>query len=238
MAIKLKKHFFTFLNLSSFHSNHHVPPLIQVHHFCHLDDPPEPTPLVTPPQSSDDEEVMNDNKNVCHSCVCVLKQCYSLWRCLLQDVCTYLSPAASPPQTLGATGIGSSSPREQPLHPSFPSPRKQPHHPSFSAPEGPATLSCHLPPYMNTEHAQSWPSINVSSKQCRGLHKVVNRFFAFPVGKLGHCSSKKRIHMKKKEERETKYEPLFYIIQDCKFIHYSILALELKEAEKKLIYCK
>eukprot|EP00064_Thunnus_orientalis_P007949 superscaffoldBa00000915_g7971 len=104
-----------------------------VHHFCRLDDPPEPTPLVTPPQSSDDEE----------------------------DVCTYLSPAASPPQTLGATGIGSSSPREQPLHPSFPSPRKQPHHPSFSAPEGPATLSCHLPPYMNTEHAQSWPSINL-----------------------------------------------------------------------------
>lgn len=105
----------------------------EVHHFCRLDDPPEPTPLVTPPQSSDDEE----------------------------DVCTYLSPAASPPQTLGATGIGSSSPREQPLHPSFPSPRKQPHHPSFSAPEGPATLSCHLPPYMNTEHAQSWPSINL-----------------------------------------------------------------------------
>lgn len=30
----------------------------QVHHFCHLDDPPEPTPLVTPPQSSDDEEAV------------------------------------------------------------------------------------------------------------------------------------------------------------------------------------
>ncbi|TMS14870.1 TANK-binding kinase 1-binding protein 1 [Larimichthys crocea] len=105
----------------------------EVHHFCRLDNPPEPTPLVTPPQSSDDEE----------------------------DVCTYLSPAASPPRTLGAIGIGLSSPREQPLHPSFPSPRKQPHHPSFSAPEGPATLSCHLPPYMNTEHAQSWPSINL-----------------------------------------------------------------------------
>ncbi|XP_034450184.1 TANK-binding kinase 1-binding protein 1-like [Hippoglossus hippoglossus] len=103
------------------------------HHFCRLDDPPEPTPLVTPPQSSDDEE----------------------------DVCAYLSPADSPPRTLGAIGILSSSPREQPLHPSFPSPRKQPHHPSFSAPEGPATLSCHLPPYMNTEHAQSWPSINL-----------------------------------------------------------------------------
>ncbi|TKS92324.1 TANK-binding kinase 1-binding protein 1 [Collichthys lucidus] len=105
----------------------------EVHHFCRLDNPPEPTPLVTPPQSSDDEE----------------------------DVCTYLSPAASPPRTLGAIGIGSPSPREQPLHPSFQSPRKQPHHPSFSAPEGPATLSCHLPPYMNTEHAQSWPSINL-----------------------------------------------------------------------------
>ncbi|KAM7386176.1 hypothetical protein PAMA_009017 [Pampus argenteus] len=105
----------------------------EVHHFCRLDNHPEPTPLVTPPQSSDDEE----------------------------DVCTYLSPAASPPRTLGATGIGSLSPREKPLHPSFPSPRKLPHHPSFSAPEGPATLSCHLPPYMNTEHAQSWPSINL-----------------------------------------------------------------------------
>ncbi|XP_041634018.1 TANK-binding kinase 1-binding protein 1-like isoform X2 [Cheilinus undulatus] len=105
----------------------------EVHHFRHHDNPPEPTPLVTPPQSSDDEE----------------------------DVCPYLSPAASPPRTLGAIGIGPSSPREQPLHPSFPSPRKQPHHPSFSAPEGPATLSCHLPPFMNTEHAQSWPSINL-----------------------------------------------------------------------------
>ncbi|KAF7646723.1 hypothetical protein LDENG_00183540, partial [Lucifuga dentata] len=105
----------------------------EVHHFCHLDDPPEPTPLVTPPQSSDDEE----------------------------DGCTYLSPAASPPRTLGSTVISSSSPRDQSLHPSFPSPRKQPHHPSFSAPEGPATLSFHLLPYMNAEHAQSWPSINL-----------------------------------------------------------------------------
>ncbi|XP_075879723.1 TANK-binding kinase 1-binding protein 1-like isoform X2 [Nelusetta ayraudi] len=92
---------------------------VKVHHFCHLDEPPEPTPLVTPPQSSDDEEA---------------------------DVCPYLSPAASPPQTLGIGAL---------------SPRKQPRHPPFSAPEGPATLSCHLPPYMNTEHAQSWPSINL-----------------------------------------------------------------------------
>lgn len=84
-----------------------------------------------------------------------------------QDVCTYLSPPGSPPQTLGAIGIGSSSPREHSIRPSFPSPRKQPHHPSFSAPEGPATLSCHLPPYMNTEHAQSWPSINVSTGNYR-----------------------------------------------------------------------
>uniref|UniRef100_H3CZR8 TBK1 binding protein 1 n=1 Tax=Tetraodon nigroviridis TaxID=99883 RepID=H3CZR8_TETNG len=53
------------------------------------------------------------------------------------------------------------SAQEHSIRPSFPSPRKQPHHPSFSAPEGPATLSCHLPPYMNTEHAQSWPSINL-----------------------------------------------------------------------------
>ncbi|XP_069578109.1 TANK-binding kinase 1-binding protein 1-like isoform X2 [Brachyistius frenatus] len=105
----------------------------EVHHFCHLADSPEPTPLVTPPQSSEDEE----------------------------DVCTYLSPSASPPRTLGAIGIGSLSPRAQPLHPSFPSPRKQPQHPSFSTPEGPATLSCHLPPFINTEHAQSWPSINL-----------------------------------------------------------------------------
>ncbi|XP_078141073.1 TANK-binding kinase 1-binding protein 1-like [Centroberyx gerrardi] len=104
----------------------------EVHHFCRLDDPPEPTPLVTPPQSSDDDEE---------------------WVCP--------SPATSPPRTLGAIGIGSSSPRDQPLHPSFPSPREQPPHPSFSAPEGPATLSCHLPPYMNNEHAQSWPSINL-----------------------------------------------------------------------------
>ncbi|XP_058508540.1 TANK-binding kinase 1-binding protein 1-like [Solea solea] len=105
----------------------------EVHHFCRHDNAPEPAPLVTPPQSSDDEE----------------------------DVCVYLSPAASPPRTLGAIGIVASSPREQPIHPSFPSPRKQPHHPSFSAPEGPAALSCHLPSYMNTEHAQSWPSINL-----------------------------------------------------------------------------
>ncbi|XP_054464217.1 TANK-binding kinase 1-binding protein 1-like [Anoplopoma fimbria] len=105
----------------------------ELHHFRRLENPPEPAPLVTPPQSSDDEE----------------------------DICTYLSPAASPPRTLGAIGIGSSLPREQPLHPSFSSPRKQPHHPSFSSPEGPATLSCHLPHYMNTEHAQSWPSINL-----------------------------------------------------------------------------
>ncbi|XP_068435616.1 TANK-binding kinase 1-binding protein 1-like isoform X2 [Clinocottus analis] len=103
------------------------------HHFRRLENPPDPAPLVTPPQSSDDEE----------------------------DVCTYLSPATSPPRTLGVIGIGSSSPREPPLHHSFSSPRKQLHHPSFSSPEGPATLSCHLPPYMTSEHAQSWPSINL-----------------------------------------------------------------------------
>lgn len=162
-----------------------------------------------------------------------LKQCYSHWKWLLQDVCTYLSPAASPPRTLGATGIGSSSPREQPLHPSFPSPRKQSHHPSFSAPEGPATLSCHLPPYMNTEHAQSWPSINVSSKQCWGLHKVVNRFLVFPVGKLDHCSSKKRIHWKKKIEKGDKIQNIVLYNTGPKGTHFrirgmhSILALEL-----------
>lgn len=111
-----------------------------------------------------------------------------------QDVCTYLPPAASPPRTLGAIGIGSSSPREQPLHPSFPSPRKQPHHPSFSAPEGPATLSCHLPPYMNTEHAQSWPSINVSRKQRWRSHQATNRFPAVHVGKLAQLSSQSRTH--------------------------------------------
>ncbi|XP_006805077.1 TANK-binding kinase 1-binding protein 1-like isoform X1 [Neolamprologus brichardi] len=109
------------------------PVAAEVHHFCHTDEPTEPTPLVTPPQSSDDEE----------------------------DVCIYPSPVASPPHTLGAVGTGSSSPREQPLHSSFQSPRKQPHHPSFSALEGPTMLSCHLPPYVNTEHAQSWPSINL-----------------------------------------------------------------------------
>ncbi|XP_029015250.1 TANK-binding kinase 1-binding protein 1-like [Betta splendens] len=106
---------------------------LEVHRFRQRDDLPEPTPLVTPPQSSDDEE----------------------------EVCPYLSPPASPPRTLGAVGIGLSPPREQPIRPSFPSPRKQAHHPSFSAPEGPVTLSCHLPLCMNTEHAQSWPSINL-----------------------------------------------------------------------------
>lgn len=122
----------------------------QVHHFCHLDEPPEPTPLVTPPQSSDDEEAVRTL-----SLSPPPERTDSLLRgrvrrACLQDVCPYLSPAASPPQTLGIGAL---------------SPRKQPRHPPFSAPEGPATLSCHLPPYMNTEHAQSWPSINVSRKQ-------------------------------------------------------------------------
>lgn len=140
-------------------------PLLQVHHFCHIDNQPEPTPLVTPPQSSDDEEVIIITVCDCNGNLNIWIIDFENVCCVhLQDVCTYLSPATSPPQTLGVVGIGSSSPREQPLHPSFPSPRKQPHHPSFSAPEGPATLSCHLPPYMNTEHAQSWPSINVSRK--------------------------------------------------------------------------
>lgn len=118
----------------------------------------------------------------------------------LQDVCTYLSPAASPPQTLGAVGIGSSSPRDQPLHPSFPSPRKQPHHPSFSAPEGPATLSCHLPPYMNTEHAQSWPSINVSRK--KNDENYIRQLIDSPavqVGRPTQCRSQKRMHGEKKK---------------------------------------
>ncbi|XP_077391841.1 TANK-binding kinase 1-binding protein 1-like isoform X2 [Festucalex cinctus] len=100
----------------------------EVHHFCDLDDGPEPTPLVTPPHSSDDEE----------------------------DVGTYVSAATSPPRTLGPISL-----REKTLHPSFLSPRKPGQIPSFSAPEGPSTLSCHLPAYMNTEHAQSWPSINL-----------------------------------------------------------------------------
>ncbi|XP_057673334.1 TANK-binding kinase 1-binding protein 1-like isoform X2 [Corythoichthys intestinalis] len=100
----------------------------EVHHFCHLDDQPEPTPLVTPPHSSDDEE----------------------------DVGTYLSTATSPPRTLGSLSL-----RETILHPSFLTPRKLGQIPSFSAPEGPTTLSCHLPDYINTEHAQSWPSINL-----------------------------------------------------------------------------
>lgn len=118
----------------------------------------------------------------------------------LQDVCTYLSPAASPPQTLGTVGIGSSSPRDQPLHPAFPSPRKQPHHPSFSAPEGPATLSCHLPPYMNTEHAQSWPSINVSRE--KNDENYIRQLIDSPavlVGGPTQCSSQKRMHGEKKE---------------------------------------
>ncbi|XP_077415490.1 TANK-binding kinase 1-binding protein 1-like isoform X2 [Vanacampus margaritifer] len=100
----------------------------EVHHFCHLDDGPEPTPLVTPPHSSDDEE----------------------------DAGTYVSAATSPPRTLGPISL-----REKTLHPLFLSQRKPGQIPSFSAPEGPTTLSCHLPAYMSTEHAQSWPSINL-----------------------------------------------------------------------------
>ncbi|KAM6957528.1 TANK-binding kinase 1-binding protein 1-like [Aplochiton taeniatus] len=89
----------------------------EVRHFCRLDDSIEPTPLVTPPQSSDEEED---------------------WACP--------SPAGSPPRTLGAMGMGS--------------PRDPPPHPSFSAPEGPSSL-CHMPAYMSSDHAQSWPSINL-----------------------------------------------------------------------------
>ncbi|XP_024288740.1 TANK-binding kinase 1-binding protein 1 isoform X1 [Oncorhynchus tshawytscha] len=86
-------------------------------HFCHLEDSPAPTPLVTPPQSSDDEEE---------------------WRCP--------SPVASPPRTLGVMGVSS---------------REPPPCPSFLAPNGPATLTCHLPGYVDADHAQSWPSINL-----------------------------------------------------------------------------
>ncbi|XP_030649906.1 TANK-binding kinase 1-binding protein 1-like [Chanos chanos] len=50
-------------------------PLAEMHHLCHLEDPPTPAPLVTPPQSSDDEE--------------------EEWPCP--------SPAHSPPRTLGVT---------------------------------------------------------------------------------------------------------------------------------------
>ncbi|XP_035603061.1 TANK-binding kinase 1-binding protein 1-like [Oncorhynchus keta] len=85
-------------------------------HFCHLKDPPAPTPQVTPPQSSDDEE----------------------WRCP--------SPVSSPPRTLGAMGV---------------SPREPPPCPSFLALKDPAPLACHLPGYLNADHAQSWPSINL-----------------------------------------------------------------------------
>uniref|UniRef100_A0A4W5L361 TBK1 binding protein 1 n=1 Tax=Hucho hucho TaxID=62062 RepID=A0A4W5L361_9TELE len=85
-------------------------------HFCHLEDPPAPTPQVTPPQSSDDEE----------------------WRCP--------SPVSSPPRTLGAMGVSS---------------REPPPCPSFLVLKDPATLACHLPGYLNADHAQSWPSINL-----------------------------------------------------------------------------
>ncbi|TNN52171.1 TANK-binding kinase 1-binding protein 1 [Liparis tanakae] len=108
-----------------------TPPLIQGHHLRHLDDQQEPSPLVTPPPSSDDEE----------------------------DVRPYPSPVASPLRAHGA--VGSPSPREPPLHRSFSSPREPPpQRPSFSPPEGAATLR-RLPAYMTTEHAQSWPSINL-----------------------------------------------------------------------------
>lgn len=160
---------------------------MKVHHFCHTDEPTEPTPLVTPPQSSDDEEVMIMILMFTDfhlELEVILKMCGVVCYVNLQDVCTYPSPVASPPHTLGAVGTGSSSPREQPLHSSFQSPRKQSHHPSFSALEGPTMLSCHLPPYVNTEHAQSWPSINVSRKQYWGLHEAIKRFPADPTGSL------------------------------------------------------
>ncbi|XP_053707764.1 TANK-binding kinase 1-binding protein 1-like isoform X2 [Synchiropus splendidus] len=109
------------------------PVAAKVHHFCHLDDRPEPTPLVTPPQSSDEDEELGP----------------------------YLSTAPSPLRTLGTIGIGSTTLREPPHHLPFPSARKQPQHPSHSAPEGPVTLSCRLPADINAERAQSWPSINL-----------------------------------------------------------------------------
>lgn len=142
----------------------HAPPLFQVHHFRRLENPPEPAPLVTPPQSSDEEEVMV-TITMCSALLVAFEAGFTHFDVTLQDVCTYLSPAASPPRTLGA--IGSSLRRDPPLHHSFSSPGKQPHHPSFSSPQGPATLSCHLPPYMTSEHAQSWPSINVSTKKLK-----------------------------------------------------------------------
>ncbi|KAF3699575.1 TANK-binding kinase 1-binding protein 1 [Channa argus] len=45
------------------------PMVAEVHHFCRLDDPLEPTPLVTPPQSSDDEELwMESEESATRSC--------------------------------------------------------------------------------------------------------------------------------------------------------------------------
>nr|XP_046187692.1 TANK-binding kinase 1-binding protein 1-like [Oncorhynchus gorbuscha]XP_046187693.1 TANK-binding kinase 1-binding protein 1-like [Oncorhynchus gorbuscha] len=60
------------------------------------------------------------------------------WRCP--------SPVSSPPRTLGAMGVSS---------------REPPPCPSFLALKDPATLACHLPGYLNADHAQSWPSINL-----------------------------------------------------------------------------
>lgn len=93
-------------------------PLVEMRHLCRLEDPSvvatlAPAPLVTPPQSSDEEED---------------------WHCP--------SPQHSPPRTLGAI---------------------LPPCPPFPAPEGPSTLTCHLPGHLHAEHAQSWPSINVSN---------------------------------------------------------------------------
>ncbi|KAL0992418.1 hypothetical protein UPYG_G00093060 [Umbra pygmaea] len=58
------------------------------------------------------------------------------WRCP--------SNINSPPRTLGVLGLHEPRPC-----------------PSFSNPEGPATLTCHLAGYLNADHAQSWPSINL-----------------------------------------------------------------------------
>lgn len=50
---------------------------------------------------------------------------------------------------------------------------------AFPIPQRPNTLSCHPQPgYMSAEHAQSWPSINVSQRSCKYKAIVYNVLFS------------------------------------------------------------
>lgn len=73
----------------------------------------------------------------------------------------------SPPRTLGVSSPSSSS-------------RGPASCSAFPIPSRPNTLSCHPPGYLHAEHAQSWPSINVSRKS----HSVARIIY---LGSLEMC---------------------------------------------------